>query len=133
MQRSCFVETPNTTIMVVDIEPQLMMDKLLATKVRKRLSGRYGGMPVLLRCEVAGAFFFNGERHLWRYGIDQVIDALPAVMIDLDSLVDEAARALQRRDERSSEHERGRRPRSSQRAVRPASGERNGADPGATR
>jgi hypothetical protein len=91
MQRSCFVETPNAMILVVDIEPQLMMDELLATKVRKRLSGRYGGMPVLLRCQVGGAFLFNGERHLWRYGIDQVIDALPAVAIDVDSLMDEAA------------------------------------------
>ena len=91
MQRSCFVETPNTTILVVDIEPQLMMNELLATKLRKRLSGRLGGMPVLLRCQVGGAFFFNGDRSLWRYGIDPVVDALPSVAIDVDPPLDEAA------------------------------------------
>jgi hypothetical protein len=91
MSDTRYVETPNATILIVDIEPQLMMDELSATKVRKRLSRTRGGMPVLLRCEIGGAFFFNGDRGLWRYGIDPVVDALPSVLIDLDSLLDEAA------------------------------------------
>jgi hypothetical protein len=91
MQRSCFVETPNTVILVVDAEPQLMMNELLATKLRKRLSARLGGMPVLLRCRLGNSFCFNGERNLWQYGIDPIVDVLPPAAIDVDSLLDEAA------------------------------------------
>jgi hypothetical protein len=91
MPRKRYVETPNATIMVMDIEPQLMMNELVATKFRKRLSATHGGIPVLLRCQVGDAFFFNGDRSLWRYGIDPIIDALPSVVIDLDSPLDEAA------------------------------------------
>jgi hypothetical protein len=91
MSDTRYVETPNATILVVDIEPQLMMNERLATKFRKRLSATRGGMPVLLRCQVGEAFFFNGDRSLWRYGIDPVVDALPSVAIEVDSLLDEAA------------------------------------------
>jgi hypothetical protein len=91
MQHSCFVETPNTAILIVDIEPQLMMDELLATKLRKRLTGRLGGIPVLLRCRIGNSFWFNGDRNLWRYGVDPVVDVLPSAAIDVDSLLDEAA------------------------------------------
>jgi hypothetical protein len=91
MQRSCFVETPNTPILVVDIEPQLMMNELSATKLRKRLSGRLGGMPVLLRCQIGDSFWFNGERNLWRYAVDPIVDVLPSVAVNVDFLLDEAA------------------------------------------
>jgi hypothetical protein len=91
MQRSCFVETPNTRILVVDIEPQLMMNEPRATRLRKRLSGTLGGMPVLLRCQMGDSFSFNGERHLWRYGVDQMVDVMPPIAIDLDALSSEAA------------------------------------------
>jgi hypothetical protein len=86
-----FVETPNTPILVVDIEPQLMMNELSMTKLGRRLSARLGGMPVVLRCQIGGSFWFSGERSLWRYAIDPVVDVLPPVAIDLDSLLGEAA------------------------------------------
>jgi hypothetical protein len=91
MQHSCFVETANTPILVVDIEPQLVMNEPLATKLRKRLSGRLGGMPVLLRCRIGNSFWFNGERNLWRYAVDPIVDVLPSAAINIDSLLDEAA------------------------------------------
>ncbi len=86
-----FIETPNGPIVISDTPPQLLMDEIAATRLRKRLCRNLGDIPVLLRCRIGSSISFNGDPNLQRYAVDPVIDVLPVVGIDLEPSPREAA------------------------------------------
>lgn len=86
-----FIETPNGPIVVADTPPQLLIDDISATRLRKRLSRTLGEIPVLLRCRIGNSLSFNGDPNLQRHALDPMLDALPVVRIDLDPSLQEAA------------------------------------------
>jgi hypothetical protein len=86
-----FIETPNGPIAVADITPQLLIDEVAATRLRERLTRTLGEIPVLLRCRIGKSLSFSGDPNLQRYAVDPMIDVLPAVRIDLDPSLQEAA------------------------------------------
>jgi len=77
------IEHPNGSIAVADVEPQVAADKAMTASLRRRLSARLGGIPALLRCRLGDTFVLSGEEHLFRYGVDPVVDVLPVIEIDL--------------------------------------------------
>lgn len=77
------IEGPNGSIAVADVQPQQVMDKAMAARLLRRLSTALGGMPALLRCRLGDTFVFHGECHLYRYGVDPILDVLPVVKIDV--------------------------------------------------
>jgi hypothetical protein len=77
------VEHPNGTIAVADVEPQVAADRAMTASLRRRLSASLGGMPALLRCKLGDTFVLSGEEHLYRYGVDPVVDVLPVIEIDI--------------------------------------------------
>ena len=86
-----FIHTPNGPIVVADTPPQLLMDEVSATRLRERLSRTLGEIPVLLRCKIGNSLTFSGDPNLQRYAVGSMIDALPAVRIDLEPSLQEAA------------------------------------------
>jgi hypothetical protein len=77
------IESPNGSIAVADVQPLLVMDKALAPHLRGRLSNALGGMPALLRCQLGSVFMLDCEPHLRRYGVDPILDVLPAIKIEV--------------------------------------------------
>lgn len=77
------IESPNGSIAVADVQPQLLMDKALAPRLRRRLSNVLGGMPALLRCQLGNTFVLDCEPHLRRYGVDPILDVLPTIKIEV--------------------------------------------------
>jgi hypothetical protein len=82
---------PQGPIVVADIPPQLLMDEPAATRLRWRLSRALGEIPVLLRCGIGNSLSFSGDPNLQRYAVGPMIDALPAVRINLGPPLREAA------------------------------------------
>jgi hypothetical protein len=78
-----FVDSPNGSIAVADVQPQLVMDKALAPRLCRRLSDALGGMPALLRCQLGDTFVLACEPHLRRYGVDPILDTLQPVKVEL--------------------------------------------------
>lgn len=86
-----FIETHNGPIVVVDTPPQLLMDEVAATRLRKRLSRTLGDIPVLLHCRIGSSISCNGDPNLQRYAVDPMIEAQPVVGIDLEPSLQNAA------------------------------------------
>lgn len=80
-----FIESPNGPVVIADAQPQVLLDEKLATRVRKHLSTTLGGMPALLRCRLGDTFVLSGGKHLHRYGVDPILEALPLVRISIES------------------------------------------------
>jgi hypothetical protein len=91
LQTARFLETPNGPIVVVDLPRQMLKDEASATRLRRRLSRALGEMPVVLRCKTDGSVAFNSDLNLQRYAVDPMMDALPAVRIELEPSLREAA------------------------------------------
>jgi hypothetical protein len=77
------VEHANGTVAVADIEPGIAADQPSATSLRRRLSGRLGGMETLLRCRLGNVFILSGNEHLYRYGVDPIVEVMPTLDIDV--------------------------------------------------
>jgi hypothetical protein len=86
-----FLDTPNGSVVVIDVRLPLLQDEVAAARLRRHISLRLGEQPVLLRCRHGNSFTFNGDPNLRRYAVDPAIDALPVVDIDLDPPSHEAA------------------------------------------
>ena len=89
--RARFIDGPNGPIVVVDVEPQQLADDLAAARFRSDASRALGGAPVLLRCQLGETLAVSGEPHLYRYGVDPVVDVLPVVSLNLESVTAAAA------------------------------------------
>jgi len=78
------VEHPNGTIAVADIEPDQILDRAVAARLRSRLSAILGGMPALLRYKDGeDLYVLSGDAHLHRYGVDPIIDVLPSIEVNV--------------------------------------------------
>lgn len=77
------IEGPNGSIAVADVEPEQVMDKTTARTLRRGLSNALGGIPALLRCRLGETFVLDGEDHLYRYGVDPLLDVLPVLTVDV--------------------------------------------------
>jgi hypothetical protein len=77
------IEGPNGPIAVADVQPEQVMDKALARRLRRGLSMALGGTPALLRCRLGDTFVLDGEEDLFRYGVDPVLKVLPVTKIDV--------------------------------------------------
>jgi hypothetical protein len=81
--RARFLEGPNEAIVIVDVEPHQLADTRAAARFCAEASKALGGAPVLLRCQLGDTVAVSGDRHLHRYGLDPIIDALPVVNVNL--------------------------------------------------
>jgi hypothetical protein len=91
MQIARFVDAPSGLGVIADVDRRLLTDEIAARRLRNRLSQTLGGVPVLLRCRTGDSFAFDGDLGLRRYAADPMLDLLPAVGIDLEPPVDQAA------------------------------------------
>lgn len=91
MQIVRFVDAPGGLGVIADVDQRVLMDEIAARRLRNRLSQTFGGVAVLLRCRTVDSFAFDGDLGLQRYAADPMLDLLPAVGIDFEPPVDQAA------------------------------------------
>lgn len=85
-----FLDTPTGAVVVGTVDLAQIADDLACEKLRRRIEQRYATPEVILRYPLGAGFRFNGPRHLWRWAVDPVVDALPSIPFD-DELGSQAA------------------------------------------
>lgn len=55
------LSTPNGPVVIAHVAPALLADELLARRMRRRLAGMLGGLPVVLRCRDGQAVAVCGD------------------------------------------------------------------------
>lgn len=77
------IEGPNGAIAVADVSPEQVTDEKTARRLLRRLSMALGGSDAVLRCKRGDALMLEGERHLYRYAVDPMLEVLPIVTVNV--------------------------------------------------
>jgi hypothetical protein len=86
-----FLETPNGTVVVADVDPLVVMDKPSAERLCKELAAKLGNLPVILRCMLGDSVTWHCDEYLRRYTLDPLLDYLPVVEIHIGGPLADAA------------------------------------------